>query len=76
MSIYLTTRVVELCVHTDDLTVSVVSVGRADGEPPRLVADLVISLLVELARSRSGDLRVIRALVRRERAGSDVLRVL
>jgi uncharacterized protein (TIGR03083 family) len=69
---YLRTRVVELVVHGDDLAVSV---GLASGVAPA-AADVVLGVCLELARARSGDLAVLRAFVRRERAEADVLRVL
>jgi hypothetical protein len=70
---YLATRVVELVVHSDDLSVSV------DLPPivvPEQAAPVVIGTLVELARGRSGDLEIVRALARAERATPDVLRAL
>ena len=69
---YLRTRVVELAVHGDDLAVSV---GLRYEVPP-VAADVVLGVCLELARARSGDLAVLRAFVRRERADADVLRVL
>lgn len=69
---YLTTRLVELVVHSDDLAVSL-------GEPtPEFSADAIESVtacLTALAALRSSPLEVIRAMTRRERAGADVLRV-
>jgi uncharacterized protein (TIGR03083 family) len=70
---YLTTRIVELVVHSDDLATSV---QLPPLTLPRSVASVVIGTLIEMARGRSGDLDVIRALSRRERAGEDVLRAL
>lgn len=70
---YLRSRVVEVVVHTDDLAVSVgVTPPVPDPEP----ASVVIGVLLELARDRSGDLAVIRALARAERADQDGLRAL
>jgi uncharacterized protein (TIGR03083 family) len=69
---YLRTRVVELVVHGDDLAASV---GLGYDVATR-VADVVLGVCLELARDRSGDLAVLRAFVRRERADADVLRVL
>ena len=69
---YVRTRVVELVVHGDDLAASV---GLAYVAPPAAV-DVTLGVCLELARARSGDLAVVRALVRRERADADVLRVL
>lgn len=70
---YLTTRVVELVVHTDDLAAS------AELPPlvlPEAAAAVTIDVFIHMARARSGDLEVIRAFARRERAGSETLRVL
>lgn len=70
---YLATRVVELVVHADDLAASL------DLPPlalPQDAASVVIEVFVELARARSGDLGVIRAFARRERADNQALRVL
>ncbi len=69
---YLRTRVVELVVHGDDLAASV---GLAYAVPPA-AADVVLGVCLELARARAGDLDVVRAFVRAERAEPDVLRVL
>lgn len=69
---YLRTRVVELAVHADDLAASV---GAAVRLPPA-VADVAIGVCLELARARAGDLAVLRAFTRAERAEPDVLRVL
>jgi uncharacterized protein (TIGR03083 family) len=63
---YLATRVVELAVHTDDL---LVSVGVPDRAPDSPVADVALAVAWELARARSGDLAVLRACFRGERAG-------
>jgi hypothetical protein len=70
---YLATRVTELVVHSDDLAASV------DLPPlalPGKAASVAVDVLVTLARGRSGDLEVIRALSRRERASEGVLRAL
>ncbi|MFN8036290.1 MAG: maleylpyruvate isomerase N-terminal domain-containing protein [Acidimicrobiia bacterium] len=69
---YLRTRVVELVVHLDDLGVSlgiepVVVAPAAHGE--------ALALLLAIARERSGDLMVLRALTRRDRTTGDPLRV-
>jgi len=70
---YVATRVVELVVHADDLAVSA-------GLPPLSIPDdaaaCAIEVFVAMARHRSGDLTVIRAFTRRERAPSGALRVL
>jgi Mycothiol maleylpyruvate isomerase N-terminal domain len=70
---YLATRVVELVVHTDDLASSV---GLAPVSVPSDAATAAIGAFVEMARYRSGDLDVIRAFARSERATEDALRVL
>ena len=70
---YLETRMVELVVHTDDLTASL---GLPDAEFPDEVAGTVIDVLTTMARRRHGDLAVVRALARRERDRIGALRVL
>jgi hypothetical protein len=70
---YAATRVVELVVHSDDLAVSV---ERSTPPIPGEAASVVVGVFLEMARDRSGDLAVIRAFGRRERATGDVLRVL
>ncbi len=69
---YLRTRVVELVVHGDDLAASV----GLPYEVPPVAADVVLDACLALARARSGDLDVVRAFVRRERADAETLRVL
>lgn len=65
LSDMLTTRMLELVVHADDLAVSV-------GAPPPLfppgVVDTVIGLLCRLAVRRHGPTPILRALSRAERA--------
>ena len=58
---YLRTRVVELVVHGDDLATSV----GLPFEPPPPAVEVTLGVCLELARARSGDLAVVRALVRR-----------
>lgn len=70
---YLATRVVELAVHHDDITASL---GLPPPDLPESVTSTAINVLVDLARARSGDVEVIRAFSRRERARHDVLPVL
>ena len=70
---YLTTRVIELVVHTDDLACSV---GIPVPDVPTDVLSVVTSTFVDLAIARSGGRAVLRAFARRERAGPDILRVL
>jgi uncharacterized protein (TIGR03083 family) len=62
----LRTRVLELVVHADDLATSC---GTELSLEPHVVDDVMRTLL-EIARARSGDLRVLRALARGERAGA------
>jgi hypothetical protein len=78
---YLRTRLVELCVHVEDL---VLSVGPAPaGDPTGADRDLpdaaiaeAVTVLVGAARHRHGDGAVLRALTRRERDAVGALRVL
>jgi hypothetical protein len=66
---YLTTRMMEIAVHCDDLAVSV---GLPTPQfPPRMSA-IVIDLLVRLATQRHGATTVIRALSRAERAPATI----
>lgn len=69
---YLRTRVVELVVHADDLAVSV----GTTVDLPDVAVSTAVEVFVELARARAGDVAVVRAFTRAERAGPDVLRVL
>lgn len=70
---YITTRLIELVVHTDDLAVSV---GLEPPDIPDAVYRPIASALVNAAHRRHGALAVIRALTRRERDPIDALRVL
>lgn len=70
---YLVTRLIELSVHVDDLAVSV---GVPPPDLPPDALRLSIDTLVEVARSKHGDLAVLRALTRRERDQVKALRVL
>ena len=66
---YLTTRLLELAVHCDDLAVSV------DVAPPSLpprALDTAITLLGEMAARRHGRTAVLRALSRAERAPASI----
>ena len=62
---FLTTRLMELAVHSDDLAVSV---GVPTPELPEEVIEPVLSLLARLAVRRHGQPAVLRALTRAERA--------
>lgn len=71
---YLRTRLVEMCVHIEDLSLSL-----GDKEtlpvPSAALAD-VVEVLTGVAVARHGRPAVIRALTRRERDAVDALRVL
>ncbi|MGK4579558.1 maleylpyruvate isomerase N-terminal domain-containing protein [Kitasatospora sp. HPMI-4] len=66
---FLVTRMLELAVHMDDLTVSV---GIAAQELPDAVFDPVLALLSRLAARRHGQAALLRALTRTERAPAAV----
>ena len=68
---FLTTRIVELVVHADDLAVSV----GAAAPLPKEAAAVVIEALVMAARAAHGDTAVLRALTRRERSSGAVFPV-
>jgi len=61
---YLSTRIVELLVHADDLAVSV---GMTPPELPPVATTIAIDVLLNAARSIHGDLEILRALTRSER---------
>jgi uncharacterized protein (TIGR03083 family) len=61
----LTTRIIELVVHTDDLAVSL---GVPTPEFERDVVDAAVTTLARIAVAKRGQLPVLRALSRRERA--------
>ena len=63
---YLVTRLVELVVHLDDLATSL---GRPSPDVSPVARACVLGCLVGVARRRHGDIEVIRALARAERAG-------
>jgi len=65
---WLPTRVLELVVHADDLATSV----GIDAPLPEGAATVTIDLMLAIARAVHGDVAVIRALARRERADSAV----
>lgn len=62
---FLTTRMMEIVVHSDDLAASV---GIEAPSLPREVLDPVMALLTRLAMRRHGQSAVVTALTRRERA--------
>ncbi|MGZ4652421.1 maleylpyruvate isomerase N-terminal domain-containing protein [Oryzihumus sp.] len=62
---YLTTRMMEIAVHRDDLAVSV---GLEVDDLPEAVFGPVLDLLADLAARRHGQTAVLRALARAERA--------
>src|SRR5207248_2754904 len=62
---FLTTRMMEIAVHSDDLACSV---GIATPDLPREVLDPVLLLLSRFAVRRHGQAAVLRALTRAERA--------
>jgi Mycothiol maleylpyruvate isomerase N-terminal domain len=66
---FLTTRLLEIVIHIDDLAVSV------DAPPPPLpeqATDTVLALLARLAARRHGAAAVLRALSRQERAPATI----
>jgi hypothetical protein len=67
---FLCSRTIEMLVHADDLAVSV---GLPPLDLPPDAAKMAMTTLLDLARQRSGDLAVLRALTRRERQESDIL---
>ncbi len=71
---YLRTRVLEIVVHGDDVVCSLSGMHVAN--PPSDTVATCMDVCVELARARAGDLSVLRAFTRRERADRDVLLVL
>jgi hypothetical protein len=69
VSDFLTTRMMEVLVHSDDLAVSI---GVATPDFPPMAVELVTDLLVRLATRRHGAVPVIRALSRAERAPASI----
>ena len=69
---YVSTRVIELVVHGDDLACS------AGAPPPFAATTLTVAIdaLLALARARAGDVEVLRALARASRAAPDIMRAL
>jgi hypothetical protein len=70
---YLVTRLIEQLVHSDDLALSI---GVEPPEAPPGAMDVVLRGLLEVARTKHGDLAVLRAFARRERDSVGALRVL
>lgn len=62
---YLATRVVELLVHADDIATSVT---LDPGPMPAVAAEVALETVLDAARQTHGDLAVLRAFTRRERA--------
>jgi hypothetical protein len=71
---YLRTRILELVVHGDDVVSSVP--GMSVASPPADSMATCMDVCLELARARAGDLSILRAFTRRERAETDVFLVL
>ncbi|HEY2213594.1 MAG TPA: hypothetical protein VGH31_00965, partial [Acidimicrobiales bacterium] len=67
-------RILELIVHGDDLVASIPGLRVPD--PPAAAIDVCVSVCLELARARVGDVAVLRAFTRAERAEEGALRVL
>lgn len=66
---FLTTRMMEIVVHSDDLAASV---GVEAPRQPREVLDPVLGLLTRLAVRRHGQSAVVSALTRQERAPASI----
>jgi hypothetical protein len=66
---FLTTRMMEITVHSDDLAVSV---GIVAPQLPARVIDPVLALLTRLAVRRHGQAAIVRALSRAERAPTTI----
>ena len=66
---YLTTRLLEIVIHTDDLAVSV---GVQPPALPEEATDTVLTLLTRIAASRLGPETVLRAFARKERAPASI----
>jgi hypothetical protein len=70
---FLTSRVVELVMHGDDIAASV---GLTMDPPPRHATALAIDFLIAGARRRTTDIAILRALTRPERSDPEALRTL
>ena len=68
---YLKTRLVEMVVHVEDLALSI---GAGVGLPTDAIA-IATDTMVATARSRHGDLAVLRGMTRRERDDVNATRV-
>ena len=66
---FLTSRLLELLIHVDDLALSI---GVTPPAMPASAIDLVLELLMGLAVQRHGTTAVLRALSRRERAPQSI----
>jgi hypothetical protein len=66
---FLTTRTMEIAVHSDDLAVSV---GLATPALPSDATDVVLELLQQLAVRKHGPVAIMRALSRAERAPATI----
>jgi hypothetical protein len=73
LSEWLSTRLVEVVVHSEDLTESLEMPAVAFGEE---IMSRVIDVLVTAVRTRVGDRAVVIGLARAERSSADVLRAL
>jgi hypothetical protein len=74
LSEYVRTRVLEVVVHGDDLVSS--TPGLTVPGPPAVAMEVSLGVCLEMARVRLGDLEVLRAFTRVERALPEALRVL
>lgn len=66
---YLTTRLLEIVIHIDDLAVSV---GTQPSALPAEATDTVLTLLTRIAAARLGPETVLRAFARKERAPGSI----
>jgi hypothetical protein len=67
---FLTTRLLEIVIHADDLAASV---GLPAATMPAEATDIVLVLLTRLAARRHGSAAVLRAFSRRERAPESIV---
>jgi Mycothiol maleylpyruvate isomerase N-terminal domain len=66
---FVTSRLLELVVHSDDLAYSV---GVPTPEPPAEAVEIVVDLLSRIALRRHGAVNVLRAFTRAERAPASI----